>query len=316
MDIETLFLQTLDDLESRARADDAYTLLLASGLIRKLFLDGARSLVDRVNRIYRLKLEFAIIDTQHILSTFAAAGISPQTLELLAIGDALDPDSIPNAPRRTVNRDTFFGTEIQISEGIAFTVSEIVRHQAHIRGGVHAGAPRDDREQALSKADDSYVLLGGPPGLLHLRAISTVILKALAPLRVVVQCSKAIAANPCDGVAYYNRGTAYASAGRLEEAISDFDRAIQVAPNHPCIADAYYNRGRTLYQLMISNIERFGHLELNSVGWEALQEESKKAAAQIASDFEQCLKLAPDFPGREQIAEVIQGLGAGRTPEE
>jgi tetratricopeptide (TPR) repeat protein len=41
-------------------------------------------------------------------------------------------------------------------------------------------------------------------------------------------------------VAYYNRGVTYGELGNLRQAISDYDRTIEINPKY---AMAYYNRG-------------------------------------------------------------------------
>ena len=51
---------------------------------------------------------------------------------------------------------------------------------------------------------------------------------------------EAIALNPADAEAYYNRGAAYAEKGEIDRAIADFDEAIAL---NPADAEAYYNRG-------------------------------------------------------------------------
>jgi cytochrome c-type biogenesis protein CcmH/NrfG len=45
--------------------------------------------------------------------------------------------------------------------------------------------------------------------------------------------TEVITRNPNDATAYNTRGAAYARAGRFNEAISDFNRAIQLDPNQP-----------------------------------------------------------------------------------
>jgi tetratricopeptide (TPR) repeat protein len=45
--------------------------------------------------------------------------------------------------------------------------------------------------------------------------------------------------NPLYEAAYYNRGCAYSDKGNLDQAISDFARAIELRPQY---ANAYYNR--------------------------------------------------------------------------
>ncbi|MGD9100450.1 MAG: hypothetical protein PVF45_08215, partial [Anaerolineae bacterium] len=132
MDTEELFLRTLDDLEKCISSNDNYTVLRASALMRKLFLDDF-PLVDQVNRTFRLKLKFEIVDTDKLLEMVKVPGM-PE-LEFLGIQDALDSESIPNPPKKIVNRDTFFQTKVQVAQNKTFTVREIIKHQANIEGG-------------------------------------------------------------------------------------------------------------------------------------------------------------------------------------
>jgi hypothetical protein len=239
MNIPDLFVATLDDLESCIASNDDYTVLRASALLRKLFLDGER-LVDQANRPYGFKFRFEIADTDQLLSAFKAPGM-PE-FEFVGIQDALDPDSLPNPPKKTVNRDVFLNTKIQLSKDNSFTVSEIILHQANIEGGIHALVPRTDKETVLSQTEDSLRILGLPAGL---------------RLRVVVLCSKLIEADPKNIAAYYNRGVAYAMADKLKEAIADFDKAIEFDPAHHRISDCYYNRGHTLVRLALLDFEQY-----------------------------------------------------------
>ena len=45
---------------------------------------------------------------------------------------------------------------------------------------------------------------------------------------------------PANDVIHYNRGVAYAKLGNHSQAISDYDKAIEINPGN---AEAYYNRG-------------------------------------------------------------------------
>lgn len=207
MDIETLFLHTCDDLEMRISSNDDYILLGASKLIRQLFLDGDKSLVDLVNRKTRIKLKFEVIDVEKFLEIFQTPEMPP--FEFVGVQDGLDPDTIPNPPRKIVNRDDFFQLPLQISGGKSFTVREIVLHQANSMGGVHAGAyagePKDDTEKLLLSTDTTTKIFNLPPGLRQLKSIGQVVLKTLAPLRMILFCSKALESNPDDVAAYSNR---------------------------------------------------------------------------------------------------------------
>ncbi len=52
--------------------------------------------------------------------------------------------------------------------------------------------------------------------------------------------NKALEINPRYATAYYNRGVAYARKGQYDQAISDFTKALEINPRY---ATAYYNRG-------------------------------------------------------------------------
>ncbi|HEC56454.1 MAG TPA: tetratricopeptide repeat protein [Candidatus Syntrophoarchaeum butanivorans] len=57
---------------------------------------------------------------------------------------------------------------------------------------------------------------------------------------------KAIELNPDDAEAYHNRGIAYTKLGEYDEAIKDFDKAIELNPDD---AEAYHNRGNAYARL-------------------------------------------------------------------
>jgi len=298
MDAAKLFLRTLGDLEIKVSSSDSYEILQASALIRKLFLDGNR-LVDQVNRVHGLKIKFEVVDTQELLGIFTEADIP--ALEFLAIGDALDPDILPNPPRKFVSRDTFFATKVQVSGGQDLTIQDIILYQANVAGGVHRSDPRTIREQAIALNEDSLTILGQAPGLQQLKAIGRVILKALASLRVAVMTSEAITLDSHSVEAHYNRAVAYATAGKLAEAISDFDTAIAYGSEHPLISDAYYNRGRTRYQFAMESAQSAEGYDPNAPPSSATVEQLRQAL----SDFEVFVAMAPESPDRQVVVQTV-----------
>lgn len=56
--------------------------------------------------------------------------------------------------------------------------------------------------------------------------------------------TKAIGYNKSNFEAYYYRGCARVNAGKYDEAIADFEKAVELKPDY---ADAYFNLGRTYY---------------------------------------------------------------------
>lgn len=274
MNIEELFLWTLEDLEKSITSNDPYTVLHASALLRKLLLDDY-PLLDQVNQNYRLKIEYEIIDNDKFFEMFDILELP--NLEFLGIQDAFDPDSIPNPPIKIVKRDAFLNSKIQISGEKVFTVREVIQHQSNVRGGVHAGKPKNDDDKALSETEETISIMGVPAGLRQLKAIGRVVLKSLHHLRVIVLCNEAIKLDPDQSPAYYNRGTAFAMSNKLREAILDFDKVIEIEPSHSNISDVYYNRGHTFLQLTVM-------------------------------DFEKYLQHAPESPEREMVATTMEKI--------
>ncbi len=64
--------------------------------------------------------------------------------------------------------------------------------------------------------------------------------------QAILNFNKAIELNPDNAKAYNNRGQAYITQGNLEEALQDFTRAIAVDPSY---AKAYNRRALTYYEL-------------------------------------------------------------------
>lgn len=174
-DRETFYLRTIEDLERRIEDSDPYEILLASGLIRKLLLDED-SLVDQVNKKYKVKLSFKV-------------GISmfhPSTLrnsQFYSIQDSLDPDGLgANKPSKMLKREQFLKTTVLYSNNQEYSIKDIIRFEANISGGVHAGTPKNKKDEILKEINQIFSLGGYQASLRQLKAIGHVILKSLAPL--------------------------------------------------------------------------------------------------------------------------------------
>lgn len=61
--------------------------------------------------------------------------------------------------------------------------------------------------------------------------------------QAIANYNKAIQINPNDAKVYVNRGVAYASRCNYDQAIADFDKALQIDSNFAGGAGIYYNRG-------------------------------------------------------------------------
>jgi len=79
-----------------------------------------------------------------------------------------------------VSLDGFLATVVLLSEGITFTVKDLVSGIANTIGGVHLGTPKTDKERELVRF--SGLKYGRNICIYQLRAISRVTLKGIQEL--------------------------------------------------------------------------------------------------------------------------------------
>ena len=172
---EQLLIRTIEDLGKRITDNDPYEILGASALIRKLFLDD-NPLVNQVNRKYKLKLQFDVC-----LPTPDPPGFPKPVV--FSIQDGFDPET--SRPGKTISkltRDQFFKVVVLIIKGKEYSIKDIILFEAHIMGGVHAGAPNSEKEKILEQLNSQLSIGGYASSLRQLQAIWRVILRAVNPL--------------------------------------------------------------------------------------------------------------------------------------
>lgn len=173
MDARAMFLDTITDLGHRiAGRPSEYDLTQAGGLIRRLCIDSPR-LVDRVNSQHKLRLAFVVAETSTMQEVMFAEGAPA----LFTEGDGLDPDTSPRAFTLSLGMRGFLETRIVWVEPHWYSVADVVRYLSHVQGGVHAGYPNDERDEALERSGAFLRLAGYPPAAHSVRAIGRVLLK-------------------------------------------------------------------------------------------------------------------------------------------
>ncbi len=176
---EELFCDTLDDLREKVANPTMYNLIRCSGLLRQLLLD-ANSLLNTVNRKHRTKITFfmpifdATPDPDHPLSG---------ALTYSELPDLIDPDvDDPKAPKAQRSLKDFLGFVPIWSRGAQLTVKDIIRYEAHVRGGVHTGDAKEAGDHAAETLNE-FVMYGDRPlSLYHIRGIAKCAIHALTPL--------------------------------------------------------------------------------------------------------------------------------------
>jgi len=170
-----LFLSTLIDLREKLEESTQYSLTMASGLLRKLFLDN-HPLVHQANRAHRIKLEFETIDFTLRLP------IKPQIH-----WQNLDTSRLPTAKTIKINLDQFLRAEVLNYNGYEYSVKDLISTYANVGGGVHADPTKDQKQETVSELDRILKVIGLDAGLAALRGIILVVLKALEPLEKCVR---------------------------------------------------------------------------------------------------------------------------------
>jgi hypothetical protein len=174
---EQLFLDTVADLKDKMARGDGYALIKASGLLRLLLAD-AHPLVHQVDKAYDLPLRFETIDYT----------MKPPYPQLIIFRwSVLDASAIPGARKRSSTLDEFLAAEILTFEGKEFTVLQVIRAAAHVKGGVHAGTAESDHEQALLDLGRALTVGGLDASVAALRGIIAVTLAALEPIVAAVK---------------------------------------------------------------------------------------------------------------------------------
>ncbi|MCD6178704.1 MAG: hypothetical protein J7K39_02265 [Bacteroidales bacterium] len=131
-DIEELFIESLKDLRAKIEDPQKYNNLKASGVLRLLLMDD-NPLLHQANRLHRIPINFVTRKTRTIKpfpGLLFSEGIVPVENENLK-------------DLETLKLDHFLEKVCLIYHTNVYTVKDIIKINAHIKGGVHAGKPKD-----------------------------------------------------------------------------------------------------------------------------------------------------------------------------
>lgn len=175
MDLDRLFLETLDDLERRIQLDSTeYDLLRAAALLRELIVDESR-LADQVNRPPRAPLRFRL----RVKTPASETGFE--------IWLGIDPNTNLDVPIRELDLTELLRVPLVFLPPSRVTVRQVITLAANVRGGVHRGRPRDPAHKAFEAFRLKLRHGDMPLELLLVVEIAKVVLAGLEPLRSVVR---------------------------------------------------------------------------------------------------------------------------------
>jgi hypothetical protein len=179
---EKLFVRTIDELSDIIHTDDYFNVLFSSAHIRKLFLER-NPLFVVVNKTYHLKIEFEYADDyNNFIRNYPTNILKPNGF--LAI-EGIDPYKGVSSAVVKVDKDKFFKTTIGSFDNKEYTIKDLIKFFAHIKGGVHVGIPESEIEKNLDVIHEhpSFSTLSLNILLQQMRVITKIILKALRPLQ-------------------------------------------------------------------------------------------------------------------------------------
>ncbi|MGZ5191402.1 MAG: hypothetical protein ACXWCZ_10305 [Flavisolibacter sp.] len=152
-----------------------YDMIKACGLCRQLITEK-RNLVDQINRKYNIDLIFTVVDWEEF---------SKLRTQILWI--TIDPTNRSNDKTLQLNLEQFHAHVLLKFHQFDFTVKDVIRFVSHLMGGIHSGIPEHVNERAFlafNKAIDE----SSPPLIVYaIKAICTVIIKAMEPLEIAVK---------------------------------------------------------------------------------------------------------------------------------
>ncbi len=170
---EQLFINTVQDLRSKIRANTVYSLIRACGLCRHLVLDSP-TLFQLANKKHKLQIRFRIKDFTDTPLSNDFKGSGGRNIFPYGKMDAI-----------TVKNEDFLQIKIHFYGKTEFTVKDLLHAACHYYGGIHAGAP-DLKQEYLSK-------LNWPPhretniSIWHMTTICRIILQAMKPLETAIK---------------------------------------------------------------------------------------------------------------------------------
>lgn len=173
MDINTLFLKTIEDLKVKIGSEDPYEILMATALLRKLLIDES-PLVDQVNKNFGLKIRYVVNNKS-----------SPPNIDGLitwSTVDGFDPETSHISEPIILNKNQMLKRQIMIIDGTTITVLDLIKFLSHVQGSVHVRNPKNDKERVQKKFEET-IKIGGMPGEIRsVKAIGRVVIKGLNQL--------------------------------------------------------------------------------------------------------------------------------------
>jgi len=147
--VEQSFLRFILDLQHRTAVNNRFDLLDASAILRRLLLD-ARPILHIVNRSYHERLRFPIAHRDPEL-LYEQAGQKPSFSHVALSPAFADPSDIKH-----MRLDEFLSAPALHGSQGSYTVRDVIKVCANLKGGIHFDDPSTSVEQALVELDKNF----------------------------------------------------------------------------------------------------------------------------------------------------------------
>ena len=175
---EQEFSTYYDKLKTIIPANNYYEVKKIAAYLKKLLI-GDKSLINRVNKKAKLKVQFTIND---------AEGIFPDLPELVFHGDGLDPSVRRTNNIKELELKDFLSAAIFETQELNISVQEIIEFGANKAYGINFDLSKTEKETIIEKIQQELSITCGIDSIkLSLDAIARIVLRPLLPLRKTIQ---------------------------------------------------------------------------------------------------------------------------------
>jgi hypothetical protein len=189
-EIEELFIESLADLRDRISEPSRYDNLKASAILRQLLVDDY-PLLHLVNREYHHKTLFITRQLEYVEPLKVIDGqVQPGMIINIEKIVPLENELEENLEKLSI--DQFLRKKCLIYNQYVYNVIDIIKINANIQGGVHAGAPRKDNEHAAIELANLKILIGFNNGAQVsvitglIPPVAQIVIKSLEPIEKLI----------------------------------------------------------------------------------------------------------------------------------
>lgn len=180
---EKVFFNTIEELKTRIDEPSEYNILKSSGLIRILLVDG-NSLVNQVNKEFRVKINFKVQQRFDIPEGEPLPnGVIPKPL----FGVNFILPSEESTSIELLNIKEYFKYTVAFYEGNEFSVLDVIKICANKYGGVHLDDVKTLKEKFIDGMHNHFFFNDFSSVLHSMHSISIICLNSLLPLFNIIK---------------------------------------------------------------------------------------------------------------------------------